>query len=211
MTPEQASELLKLLEEGPPTAWWPFLLIPITTAIGAVLGFLTAVIAIRTQRSSAKRKNTLDAIMTFESDPVYRAAIATYRQFRAGGIGVEALTDPKNTSDETFLDQLNTFWNWHEAIALGLRRETLDEEIMLRWWGQPMVQTWNTSLPAINAFREKYASRRIFKNYEIVAREFARRIRQTGLELEFIEPEQPNALPYALKDGWFGRPPPISN
>jgi hypothetical protein len=212
VTAEQAQQIIQLLENGPPTQWWPFLLVPIATALGAVLGVAAASFAIVTQRSISKRKNTLDVIMQFESDPVYRAAVRTYRQFREGRITVDALLEPRTDADQTYKDHMNTFWNWHEAVALGIRRDTLDDEILMRWWGEPMVVTWNHSVVAINRFRKVNNTKRQFKNYEVVAREFARRLQKiSALPPAFKEPEQRNALPFRLRDRWFGlRPPPIA-
>lgn len=213
MTAEQAEQIITLLENGPPTQWWPFLLVPIATTLSALLGVGAAALAILTQRSIAKRKNTLDVIMQFESDPGYRSSVKTFRQFRDGKISIDSLLDPKNDADLTHLDHLNTFWNWHEAIALGLRRDTLDDEIMMRWWGEPMVRTWNSSVDAIDRFREKNKTKRQFKNYEVVAREFAERLNKIGaLAPAFIEPAQTNPLPYQIRDRRFGlQPPPIAD
>jgi len=66
------------------------------------------------------------------------------------------------------------------------------------------VETWNTSLEAISYLRGR-GNRRIFKNYEIVAREFARRIAARRGTVTFCEPTLANQEPYRMRMGWRGR------
>lgn len=198
MNEEQFERLLLILQEGSSASWWPLLIPAAATLIAAAIAILLALRQLRVQQEIATRRNTIDLIMKFEADPVYREAVKTYREFRDGQIRKEDIIPPRNAANREHLDRLNSFWNFHEAICLGLRRRVVDEELFRRWWGEPLVDIWNTSVPVFNDLRRDRNTLRIYQHFEIVGRHFAGTLTQKGYTKDFVEPDRKNEKPFLI-------------
>lgn len=201
MTAEQFARLLETIEGGA-SAWWSPFITPVGTVIAALLAGLFAWMAIRNQRAIAKRRNTIDLIVKFETDSSYQTSVQFFRDLRAKKLLPHNIVFPENDDDyRKARNYLNTFWNYHEIMALAMRRDTIDIALFRRWWGVAYVNAWNESIEVVNKLRGRSSSPRPYQNFEIAARHIAKTLNQKGYSIQFIEPLWPNAKkPFVIKD-----------
>ena len=199
MTQEQFAVFSEMIQGGSPYWWSPFLT-PLAAIFTAIVASIIALKTISNQRAIAKRGKTIDLIIKFESDQGYQRSIDSFRQLRAGDFSPDQIVNPINDDTRKARNQLNLFWNYHEIMALAIRRDTIDMSLFRRWWGFPFVNVWNESVPTFNKLRDVRSNKRIYQNFEIVARKMAETLTARGYPIEFQEPQRQNKdQPFMIK------------
>lgn len=147
--------------------------------IAPVLVFLSIGVAIWgvfNTRAVARRKATLDLIEKRESAEHYQQIHKVFRDTRLAD-GFMALADPRSDAARAQRKAVLDFLNHYEMVAIGIRRNILDERMYRDWMEGAFVRDWNAAADFIqserwrrNADNSDWVYRRsIFANYQWAA------------------------------------------
>jgi Domain of unknown function (DUF4760) len=111
-----------------------------------------AIWGVRNAREIARQKATLDLIEKRESTEHYKTLLKTFREIRLGqGFGELAnpLTDNAREARSSILDYINHY----ELVAIGIRRNILDELTYRDWMEGAFVRDFNAAADFIQGER----------------------------------------------------------
>lgn len=149
------------------------------TSMGPILvGCLAASVAvwgIRTQRTIALKRATLDVILRSESDKDIIDAHACFNRLARsnGGLATFAEEDHQG-SRET--ESIRIILNQYEIIAIGIKQGILDEDLYYEWFGTGLLRHWRYAQPFILRIRQRVDSDKPFAAFEELVSRFSRRI-----------------------------------
>jgi Domain of unknown function (DUF4760) len=135
-----------------------------------------AIWGVRNAREIARQKATLDLIEKRESTEHYKTLLKTFREIRLGqGFGELAnpLTDNAREARSSILDYINHY----ELVAIGIRRNILDELMYRDWMEGAFVRDFNAAADFIQGERWRRTAdgkgwvyrKSIFGNYQWAA------------------------------------------
>ena len=158
---------------------WHALIAPGVTGLGVVVAIGLALVNVRTARSIARLKATLDLIEKVESSEHYRKRHETFRAVRIGG-GFPALENPTDAAATARRYEIVEYLNHYELVALGILNRVLDAAMYRNWMAGPFVRDWNAAAGWIQNERWKLENdgtwsyrAETFGNYQTVARQWS--------------------------------------
>jgi hypothetical protein len=163
-----------------------------TVFISAAVAFTVAAITIKTNRSIARKKATLDLIVMSETNPQFQEMFKQFiilRDESKDGIfsiapvlrklfevhhakGALKLRDHlSNKKIETFKNLQNCL-NYYELIAVGIDNKILDEKFYREWKKRMFVNAWNDSQRFIFLYRRLANYGNFFCRFEHYAKKW---------------------------------------
>jgi len=140
---------------------------PIAIVVSAVVALRVGFNAIRHQRSIARRRATLDLLLSLESDPYYQKVSATFRDVRdAGGLKGLIEADRLSVREQEELLHVKSFINQYELICCGMIEDTLDELFYFQFYRGAFIHHWHASKDLVFSARAKSGNLRIFERFE---------------------------------------------
>lgn len=140
-----------------------YLQVATTLFIGIGAGII-AVWGVRTQRTIARQRATIDHFARSEADKDLIAARAVFiRLAREGSLAPWAAAD-KEPSDEA--QKIGLVLNDYELIALGISVGIIDEPLCRRYNRATMMAYWHHARPFVRALRARTKSRNIYRGFE---------------------------------------------
>lgn len=167
-----------------------------------VLSIGVAIWGVFNTRSVARRKATLDLIEKRESAEHYQQIHKVFRDTRLAD-GFLALADPRTEDARAQRKAVLDFLNHYEMVAIGIRRNILDERMYRDWMEGAFVRDWNAAAEFIQSERWRrnidnsgwvYRAS-IFANYQWAAERWSSEARR------LVEGDQPQPTsPIAIGD-----------
>lgn len=125
-------------------------LAPVATACIALGAAIIAWRAIRAQRDVARRRAAIDFFLKTEMD---EKIIALYKKFKAREGSFEKWADNPAFKFDPDYDDIRTFLNICELIAVGIRQKTFSKHVSRAYWGDVLPRTYKEARPLIEKIR----------------------------------------------------------
>lgn len=137
--------------------------------LSACIGGVIALFSINEQRKIARRRATLDMLVKKEWDREYAQARAKFIKLRNSELGLGMWATKDHHGSEQYL-LINSVLNDYEIIALGIRKQILDEEFYKLWFRTSFLKDYNAARPFIEELRTNISRTNvIFKELEALA------------------------------------------
>lgn len=148
----------------------------IASLLGAGIGSIAAFRAIANNRAVARRRATVDIIEKVEYSDQYAEAQASFRYCQQKGFG--EIADPETPEDQERRAKVLRYLNHYELISIGIKANTIDEQIYKKWMGTSFIRDWNSATKHIQNERWNYNSSKnkweytdtLYENFGDVAR-----------------------------------------
>lgn len=143
-------------------------LAPAAIAISAIVAYRVAHSTIKTNRSVARKRATIDVILKLESEPSYQQSISTFQDIRDSGRMLSLLSPTSQRDKEAFMDIVN-FVNHYELICCGIMEDTLDELFYFHWYRGAFLKHWSQLRPFIEELRTKENNDKLAVRFQLFA------------------------------------------
>ncbi len=151
---------------------WALLITPAVISVSVFVAYL----GVKSARSTARQRATLDMIEKVEPAPHYRDLHAVFAYHRRRN-SFHRLHDPVEEKDKKERQAVLDYLNHYELVSIGIRKKILDAEIYKDWMLSAFVRDWNVAAGFIDRERWKFdqASGKweyhapVFENYQAVA------------------------------------------
>ena len=150
----------------------------ITTGIAATAGWL-AYTSLQSQRVIARRRAAFDMFLKTETD---EKMLTAFDKFHAGiqamkkASSVEA---DKEAREHYFC--IRKYLNIHELIAVGLREEVLDADVVYFYWGNTLTNHYSDAKPVLDFLAKREKNKYTYADlHELNAKWVARKAKATG-------------------------------
>ncbi len=127
-------------------------LTPYVILFSATITYVTALISWQKNQAIAQQRATLDLIDKTESSQQKRDLAAAFKYCEKRGFD-DSIHDPEHEDDRTRRYKVQQFLNQHEILAIGIKRNVLEETILKDWNETQFVHTWNVATPFIQKER----------------------------------------------------------
>lgn len=104
---------------------------PIATATIALIAAVVAFVAIKVQRSIARKRAALDFFLKTETD---QHMLAAYNAFEKGIRALDTCPSMDEFASSKHYEDVRTYLNVHELIAVGVKSEALDDDVCYHYW-----------------------------------------------------------------------------
>jgi hypothetical protein len=135
------------------------------TAIIALAAGLIALYSIHTQRDIARKRAAVDVFVKTEMDQQMIVAFDSFHK------GLEEMG--KFESVEEFRDRqrdhylaIRKYLNVHELIAVGIRKEVLDEEVCYHYWCDTLTNGYQDAKRVIDYLRTRPRNKYTYADFE---------------------------------------------
>jgi len=130
--------------------WWVG---PAIVACGIFVSITLALFTIRSNRSIARQKATIDLIKASESESYYRDLYAKFRKFRMDEAFRKRVLDPETDADWDDRFACYSYLNHYELIAISFKMGILDEDFYKDWMGYAVVRDFREATALIEVAR----------------------------------------------------------
>lgn len=140
---------------------------PLFTFGSAVIGGSVAIWAIRTNRTIARMKNSMDFInRTNENDRMWRAIAEVHDFYKQDGThGVELLGNDDNR-DVEHAKYIREILNYYEAMAACVQHKIYDDRFLREMLYTTVMDVWMWCLPYVRRRRDLKGKNTFFQELE---------------------------------------------
>jgi len=146
--------------------WWAS---PVAVLLSAALAAFGVNRSIHRQREIARTRATLDFILKSESDEFYRSIYRTFESENKRKNGLVSLLEAETESERRCLNDVLTFINHYELIAVSIENNILDEAFYKRWMRTSYVDTFDDCRDLICKLRDSEQRDSYFVSFERLA------------------------------------------
>ena len=112
------------------------------------------------------------------------------------------LHDPKEERDKSDRQAVVDYLNHYEYVALGIKKNLLDEEFYKNWMASAFVKDWNTASEFIQRIRWKYNEDTgaweyksiVFEHYQDIATKWSKDAVKLAENSQPNHPEKPSGV-----------------
>ncbi|MBL4831617.1 MAG: DUF4760 domain-containing protein [Aliivibrio sp.] len=141
---------------------------PLAILTSAFFAFKAAKKALKTQRSIARKRATLDVLLKAETDPVLEEATAIFRDVRDSS-NFDKMLNPVSQRDKDDMLKLQAFLNHHELIFCGIMEDSLDELFLFQYRRGIVIHYWHAIKEFVMAARNKSHNARAYQRFQLFA------------------------------------------
>jgi Domain of unknown function (DUF4760) len=151
-------------------------IVPIGTALIALIAAMIALGAIWAQMHVARRRASIDFFLKTEID---KTVIDLYNKFKANAQSIAFVPDPLDLTRSDYED-IRAFLNICELIAVGVNKGAFSKSVSEAYWGDVIPNAYQTAKQLINNIRNTpgEGSRYTYVNLEKLAKRWAKRTRK---------------------------------
>ncbi|MGE8211396.1 MAG: DUF4760 domain-containing protein [Stenotrophomonas rhizophila] len=134
---------------------------------GAVilLGVVVAIVSVLTARSTARKKQAADMLFASRGDQGLQEGCRTVKSLHeAPGKNLRTLLGDEEHKKE--ISQIMYVLNHFETVCVGIKNGIYDEAMIKDAWCSMMLNTYDYSLPVVEAVRQKHGKNTLFQEYE---------------------------------------------
>jgi hypothetical protein len=145
---------------------------------GAIfLSFIGVIISAAVTRGVARRRATLDLIMSEESNDLLLKTRQKYLDLRAKGHMVQWADPSKASSDEAAI--LRSILNRYELTAIGIKKRTLNAALYKVFARTTVVKDWIECKPFVTQRRQSTSTPTLYIQFEALAKKWATKSEKT--------------------------------
>jgi len=136
----------------------------IVSAVGIVL-------TIRWTQAVAKRRATLDLVLSEQTDPEFLELRNNFVNLRDEGDLVAYAKTPKERAEPNA--QIRSILNRYELVAIGIKQKTIDEKSYKDWCRTTLVKDWLECKPFVMEIRRQAKNPNFYCELEWLAKRWA--------------------------------------
>jgi hypothetical protein len=150
-----------------------FLIELLGSSLGRTLVIIVSVVlaglSIHSARTTARRKQTADLLITSRGDEMLQKGAQTItRLHKATDKNMRILADPVNYDSED-ATCVRYVLNHFETVSIGIQAGIYDEDMLKKCWCSMLVSTFERTRPLISALREANARQTVMQEFEWLA------------------------------------------
>ncbi len=146
---------------------WNILNTQASTSVAGFLIIAVSMIAIHSQRKTAKQKASLEFLDKLASNERLIMSSKSLRDYHFdGNKSIELIATSDSDEYKDLQDEINPILNYFESLSIGVRIGIYDRGTMCLSRKQQIIHTFSYSKPYIEAIRIKFSNDCLFKNLE---------------------------------------------
>lgn len=146
---------------------WNILNTQASTSVAGFLIIAVSMIAIHSQRKTAKQKASLEFLDKLASNERLIMSSKSLRDYHFdGNKSIELIATSDADEYKDLQDKINPILNYFESLSIGVRIGIYDRGTMCLSRKQQIIHTFSYSKPYIEAIRIKFSNDCLFKNLE---------------------------------------------
>ena len=140
----------------------------VVSAIAVVVSAIAAVWVVKSNRTIARKRATLDLIMTVESDRDLVEARRKFLEIKRSETRPGAYVRTNGGDNEEF-KTIRTVLNINELVAVSIREGVIDERVFRRWFNSAYVEDYNYMRDFIDAVQSTN-NNNVYKEFKETAK-----------------------------------------
>lgn len=134
---------------------------PVLTAVVAIAGVCIAYAAITAQKVIARKRAAIDFFLRTETD---HYMLEAWQKYRAARKAVSACSNfPEfETSNAEQWQELRSYLNLHELLAVGIKQRVLDDSVCFDFWNAELRRACHDCVGAIEFIQAKQGEERTY-------------------------------------------------
>ena len=137
----------------------------LSAGVAATVAYLT----IGQNRETARKRATLDVILNREWGKQFLELKKPYFEARDSDAGLAATVTATTPEAKKTLQEVYSYLNYFELIAVSMRAGILDEDFYKNWMKSIFIQRWHEADDMVKKLREVKDKPKLFEHFEALA------------------------------------------